>query len=143
MDPGSHPAPFPQLKILRPFQALTASLSRCASVSPAWSLKKRSRHHHHRERNRSRRSTTSPPYLTVFPHVCLLVTSLRPTPPTPVKTVVRTPIPRRPRRSTPRHEGATGVSARLNFGKPPLASPCAFHQPPLDPSRRPRLDGGD
>jgi hypothetical protein len=60
MDLTGHPAHFPQLEILRPFPALAASPSRYASVSPAWSMRKRSRHRCRRERNQSRRSNTSP-----------------------------------------------------------------------------------
>jgi hypothetical protein len=60
MDLTGHPAPFPQLEILHLFPGLTAALSRCASVLPTWSLRKRSHHRHRRERNRSWRSTTSP-----------------------------------------------------------------------------------
>jgi hypothetical protein len=71
------------------------------------------------------------PDLTVFPRVHLLIASSRSTPSTPAKTVVRTPVLRRPCRSRPHREGATGESAWLNSGEPPLVPPHALRWLPL------------
>jgi hypothetical protein len=134
MDLASYPAPFPQLKTLRPRLALAAAPSRCASASPAWLLRKKSHHRRRRQKNQSRRSTTCPPDLTDVLHVHLLIASPCPIPPTPTKTVVRTPILRRLRRCRPHREGATGASARLNSGEPPLVPPpraAARSEPPI------------
>jgi hypothetical protein len=93
MDLTGHPTHFPQLEIMCPFPALAASPSRYASVSPSWSMRKRSHHCRRRESNRSRRSNTSPhpPDLVVFPHVRFIIASPRPTLAMPVKIIVRPP----------------------------------------------------
>jgi hypothetical protein len=134
MDLTSHPAPFPPLKILRRFLALIASPSHCASVKPTWSLRKRCCHRAIGRGTEAREAPRAPSDLTIFPRVCHLLASPRLTPPTPVKTVVRTPPPvlRRSCRRGPHREGATGASSRLNSGEPQRA----MHRPLLlDPSR--------
>jgi hypothetical protein len=135
MDLTGHPAPFPQLEILHLFPGLTAALSRCASVLPTWSLRKRSHHRHRRERNRSH-NKPPPPNLAVFPRVCVLIASPRPTPSMPTKTMVRTPILHRPHRSRRCCEAATGASARFNSGELPLAPPRASRRQPPSATTR-------
>jgi hypothetical protein len=140
MDLTDHPAHFPQLEIMCPFPALVTSPSRYASVSPAWSMRKRSRYRCRRESNQSQRSNTGPqpplPDLAIFPRVRFIITSPRPTLATPVKIVVRTHVLHRQRRSRPHHEGATGASHRLNSGEPPLETPHMLRWPPSSATTR-------
>jgi hypothetical protein len=131
MDLTGHPTHFPQLEIMCPFPALAASPSRYASVSPSWSMRKRSHHCRRRESNRSRRSNTSPhpPDLVVFPRVRFIIASPRPTLAMPVKIIVRTPILHRQRRSRSHPGGATGSSRRLNSGETPMETPHTLRRP--------------
>jgi hypothetical protein len=141
MDLTSHPAPFPPLKILRRFLALIASPSHCASVKPTWSLRKRSCHRAIGRGTEAREAPRAPSDLTIFPRVCHLLASPRLTPPTPVKTVVRTPL-----------SSVDRVGEDLIVREPPER---ALGSTPASPSARcigrcysiqavcPRLDGGD